>query len=313
MTGITSTTIMAIMMITGTITITAMTTTMARWSLQRSRNGRPAMLDDFFVRAMLAGIGLALTTGPLGCFVIWRRMAYFGDTMAHSALLGVALSLFFSLNLMVSVFVVAALVSVILIVLQKRQGLSADALLGILSHATLAIGLVMVAFMTWVRFDLIAFLFGDILAVTPTDVAIVWLGGLVVVAIIAWLWRPLLAGTVNVELAEAEGMQPERARFIFMLLMALVIAIAMKIVGIMLITSLLIIPAAAARRFAATPEIMAVLASVIGAVAVVIGLFGSLTYDTPSGPSIVVAALLLFLISLLPRPGARASDLRQRT
>ena len=270
------------------------------------------MLDDFFVRAILAGIGLALTTGPLGCFVIWRRMAYFGDTMAHSALLGVALSLFFSLNLMVSVFVVAALVSVILIVLQKRQGLSADALLGILSHATLAIGLVMVAFMTWVRFDLIAFLFGDILAVTPTDVAIVWIGGFVVVAIIAWLWRPLLAGTVNVELAEAEGMQPERARLIFMLLMALVIAIAMKIVGIMLITSLLIIPAAAARRFATTPEVMAVLASLIGAVAVVIGLFGSLTYDTPSGPSIVVAALLLFIISLLPRPGARTADHRPR-
>jgi len=276
------------------------------------RTGSTIMLDDFFVRAMLAGIGLALTTGPLGCFVIWRRMAYFGDTMAHSALLGVALSLFFSLNLMVSVFVVAALVSLILIVLQKRQGLSADALLGILSHATLAIGLVMVAFMTWVRFDLIAFLFGDILAVTPTDVAIVWIGGFVVVGVIAWLWRPLLAGTVNVELAEAEGMQPERARLIFMLLMALVIAIAMKIVGIMLITSLLIIPAAAARRFATTPEVMAVLASVIGAVAVVMGLFGSLTYDTPSGPSIVVAALLLFIISLLPRPGARTIDLRPR-
>lgn len=285
---------------------------MMAMTMGTTKTGSTTMLDDFFVRAMLAGIGLALTTGPLGCFVIWRRMAYFGDTMAHSALLGVALSLFFSLNLMVSVFVVAALVSLILIVLQKRQGLSADALLGILSHATLAIGLVMVAFMTWVRFDLIAFLFGDILAVTPTDVAIVWIGGLVVVAIIAWLWRPLLAGTVNVELAEAEGMQPERARLIFMLLMALVIAIAMKIVGIMLITSLLIIPAAAARRFATTPEVMAVLASVIGAVAVVMGLFGSLTYDTPSGPSIVVAALLLFIISLLPRPGARTTDLRSR-
>jgi len=285
---------------------------MMAMTMGTTKTGSAIMLDDFFVRAMLAGIGLALTTGPLGCFVIWRRMAYFGDTMAHSALLGVALSLFFSLNLMVSVFVVAALVSLILMVLQKRQGLSADALLGILSHATLAIGLVMVAFMTWVRFDLIAFLFGDILAVTPTDVAIVWIGGLVVVAIIVWLWRPLLAGTVNVELAEAEGMQPERARLIFMLLMALVIAIAMKIVGIMLITSLLIIPAAAARRFATTPEIMAVLASLIGAVAVVMGLFGSLTYDTPSGPSIVVAALLLFIISLLPRPGARTTDLRPR-
>jgi zinc transport system permease protein len=292
--------------------ITMATITMMAMTMGTTRTGSTVMLDDFFVRAMLAGIGLALTTGPLGCFVIWRRMAYFGDTMAHSALLGVALSLFFSLNLMVSVFVVAALVSLILIVLQKRQGLSADALLGILSHATLAIGLVMVAFMTWVRFDLIAFLFGDILAVTPTDVAIVWIGGFVVVGVIAWLWRPLLAGTVNVELAEAEGMQPERARLIFMLLMALVIAIAMKIVGIMLITSLLIIPAAAARRFATTPEVMAVLASVIGAVAVVMGLFGSLTYDTPSGPSIVVAALLLFIISLLPRPGARTNDLRSR-
>lgn len=266
------------------------------------------MFDDFFLRSILAGIGLAITTGPLGCFVIWRRMAYFGDTMAHSALLGVALSLLLSLNLMVSVFVVAAMVSLLLLVLQKRQALSADALLGILSHSTLAIGLVLVAFMSWVRIDLIAFLFGDILAVTTTDIAVVWGGGALVLALIAWLWRPLLAATVNAELAEAEGLHPERARLAFMLLMALVIAIAMKIVGIMLITSLLIIPAAAARRFSTTPEVMAILASLIGAVAVVLGLFGSLTYDTPSGPSIVVAALILFLFSLLPSPYRQRGD-----
>ncbi|MBB3160322.1 zinc transport system permease protein [Rhizobium laguerreae] len=259
-----------------------------------------AMLDDFFVRAILAGVGLALTTGPLGCFIIWRRMAYFGDTIAHSALLGVALSLLFELNLTLAVFAVAALVSVLLLFLQKRQALSADALLGILSHGTLAIGLVMVAFMSWVRIDLIAFLFGDILAVSTTDIALIWGGGLFVLVAMAWLWRPLLAATVNAELAEAEGLKPERARLFFMLLMAVVIAIAMKIVGIMLITSLLIIPAAAARRFSPTPEIMAVLASLIGAAAVVGGLFGSLTYDTPSGPSIVVAALILFMLSLLP-------------
>lgn len=258
------------------------------------------MLDDFFTRALIAGIGLALTTGPLGCFVVWRRMAYFGDTMAHSALLGVALSLLFSVNLMASVFAVAVTVSLVLLLLQRRQALSADALLGILSHATLAVGLVMVAFMSWVRFDLIAFLFGDILAVTPTDIAIIWGGGAAVLALVAWLWRPLLAATVNPEVAEAEGMNPEQSRLAFMLLMALVIAIAMKIVGIMLITSLLIIPAAAARRFSSTPEIMAVLASLIGAIAVAGGLFGSLTYDTPSGPSIVVAATILFLVSLLP-------------
>ncbi|MCF6368666.1 zinc ABC transporter permease subunit ZnuB [Rhizobium halophilum] len=267
------------------------------------------MLDDFFVRALIAGIGVAVTTGPLGCFVVWRRMAYFGDTMAHSALLGVALSLLFSLNLMVSVFGVAVVVSLILLILQRRQALSADALLGILSHSTLAIGLVLVAFMSWVRIDLMAFLFGDILAVTREDIALIWGGGLVVLAAVVWLWRPLVASTISEDVAEAEGLKPERARLLFMLMMALVIAIAMKIVGILLITSLLIIPAATARRFSASPERMAVLASLIGALAVAGGLFGSLHYDTPSGPSIVVAALALFIVSLLPlgRSGADAT------
>lgn len=258
------------------------------------------MLDDFFVRALIAGIGIAVMAGPLGCFVIWRRMAYFGDTMAHSALLGVALSLLLDLNLMVAVFIVAAAVSILLLFLQRRGALSTDALLGILSHSALSIGLVIVAFMTWVRIDLVGFLFGDILAVSESDIDIIWGGGILVIFAIVYLWRPLLASTVNPELAEAEGMKPERARLFFMLLMALVIAIAMKIVGILLITSLLIIPAATARRFSTSPEIMAVLASVIGALAVTGGLFGSLHWDTPSGPSIVVAALALFVLSLLP-------------
>lgn len=263
------------------------------------------MLDDFFLRALLAGVGLALTTGPLGCFIVWRRMAYFGDTMAHSALLGIALSLFFEVNLLLSVFLVATLISMLLIVLQKRGALSADALLGILSHSTLAIGLVMVAFMSWVRVDLISFLFGDILAVTVSDLQLIWGGGILVTFALIRLWRPLLAGTVSPELAEAEGMQPEKARFLFMLLMAVVIAIAMKIVGILLITSLLIIPAATARRFAGSPEGMAVMASLIGALSVIGGLYGSLTWDTPSGPSIAVAATLIFLVSLLPLFGRR--------
>ncbi len=258
------------------------------------------MLDDFFVRAIVAGVGVALIAGPLGCFIVWRRMAYFGDTMAHSALLGVALSLLMEVDLTLSVFAVAAMVSLLLLVLQRRQALSADALLGILSHSTLALGLVLVAFMYWVRVDLTAYLFGDILAVTRADIALIWGGGVLALAVLAAVWRPLLASTVNHELAEAEGLNPARARLVLMLLMALTIAIAMKVVGILLITSLLIIPAATARRHAATPEAMAVHAALIGAVAVAGGLFGSLRFDTPSGPSIVVAALILFLFSLLP-------------
>ncbi|MBP1849958.1 iron chelate uptake ABC transporter family permease subunit [Rhizobium halophytocola] len=258
------------------------------------------MFDDFFVRAILAAVGVAATAGPLGAFVIWRRMAYFGDTMAHSALLGVAIAFMFELNLTLSVFAVTVVISLLLLTLQRRQSLSADALLGILSHATLAIGLVMVAFMSWIRIDLMAYLFGDILAVSRTDLATVWIGGVVVLGCLALLWRSLLASTVSEEIAAAEGLSPERARLCFTLLMALVIAIAMKIVGILLITALLIIPAAAARRLAATPEQMAALAGLIGALAAVGGLFGSLEFDTPSGPSVVVAALVLFLLTLLP-------------
>jgi zinc transport system permease protein len=258
------------------------------------------MLDDFFVRALVAGIGLALVVGPLGCFVVWRRMAYFGDTMAHSALLGVALSLLLDISLMGGVFAVAVLVSLALLALQSRGALPTDALLGILSHSTLALGLVLVAFMTWVRVDLLGFLFGDILSVSKADIAIIYSGGAVILLVLAFVWRPLLAATVSPELAQAEGLNPVRSRMIFMLLMAGIIAMAMKIVGILLITSLLIIPAAAARRFAASPEQMAVLAGLIGALAVTGGLFASLHYDTPSGPSIVVAALILFLAGLLP-------------
>ncbi len=267
-------------------------------------------MDDFLFRALLAGAGVALIAGPLGCFIVWRRMAYFGDTMAHSALLGVALSVLFDVNITLGVFVVATFGALALIIMQRRAPLSSDALLGILSHSMLALGIVIVAMMTWLRIDLMAFLFGDILAVSWTDIVVVYAGGTLILALLIYIWRPLLAGTVSSELAAAEGLHPERARIIFMLLMAAVIAIAMKIVGILLITSLLIITAAAARRFAPSPEMMAVLAAIIGVIAVCVGLFGSLTWDTPSGPSIVVAAAVIFLLSLLT-PGSSALKMRR--
>ena len=260
------------------------------------------MLDDFFTRALIAGIGVALVAGPLGCFIVWRRLAYFGDTLSHAALLGVALALLFEVNITLAVFLVSACVCVALLLLQRRPMLSADALLGLLAHSTLAMGLVVLAFMTWVRIDLMGFLFGDILAVSKTDILIVWLGGAVCLAILASIWKPLFAATVSDELAAAEGMHPEHANLVFMLLMAAVIAIAMKIVGVLLITAMLIIPAATARRCAAGPEQMALLAAILGVLAVTGGLFGSLEWDTPTGPSIVVASLLLFLLSMLPVP-----------
>ena len=258
------------------------------------------MLDDFFTRAILAGIGVALVAGPLGCFIVWRRLAYFGDTLSHAALLGVALAFLFEVDITLAVFAVSACVSIALLLLQRRGALSADALLGLLAHSALALGLVVLAFMTWIRMDLMGFLFGDILAVSRQDIAVIWAGGAIVLAVLAAIWRPLFAGTVNRELAQAEGMNPERADIVFMLLMAAVIAISMKIVGVLLITAMLIIPAATARRLSSGPEQMALLAAGVGAASVVGGLFGSLEWDTPAGPSIVVAALMLFVLSLVP-------------
>lgn len=258
------------------------------------------MFDDFFVRALVAGIGIALVAGPLGCFVVWRRLSYFGDTLAHSAVLGVSLAIFLEINIMASVFFIAVLISVLLLYLQKKGGLASDALLGLMSHSALAMGLVAIAFMTWVRIDLNALLFGDILSVSKSDMTIVWIGGAFVIIALMFIWRQLFAATVNEELARAEGMKPDRANIVFMVLMALIIAISMKIVGVLLITALLIIPAATARRISSSPEQMAILAALFGVFAVVGGLFGSLRWDTPSGPSIVVMAMVLFVLTLTP-------------
>ena len=260
------------------------------------------MLDDFFIRAIVGGIGVAVVAGPLGCFVIWRRLAYFGDTLSHSALLGVALALLLELNITFTVFCISVVVAMLLMLLQRRASLSSDALLGLLAHSALAVGLVVLAFMTWVRVDLMGFLFGDILAITRADLMMIWCGGVAVLIALIKIWRPLFAATVSYELATAEGTRPDFANIVFTVLLAAVIAVSMKIVGVLLITALLIIPAAAARRFSKSPEQMALIAIIFGVLSVWLGLSGSLEFDTPAGPSIVVAALSFFIFSILPLP-----------
>ena len=270
------------------------------------------MLDDFFIRAIVGGIGVAVVAGPLGCFVIWRRLAYFGDTLSHSALLGVALALLLELNITFTVFCISVVVAMLLMLLQRRASLSSDALLGLLAHSALAVGLVVLAFMTWVRVDLMGFLFGDILAITRADLMMIWFGGGAVLIALIKIWRPLFAATVSYELATAEGTRPDFANIVFTVLLAAVIAVSMKIVGVLLITALLIIPAAAARRFSKSPEQMALIAIIIGVFSVWLGLSGSLEFDTPAGPSIVVAALSFFIFSILPLPKLKPKNQYQK-
>ncbi|PSL19158.1 iron chelate uptake ABC transporter family permease subunit [Shimia abyssi] len=254
------------------------------------------MLDDFFVRAMLAGVGVALAAAPLGCFVVWRRMAYFGDATAHVTILGVALSLALGMSVFYGALAVALVMALVVSNLTGR-GYAMDTMLGVMAHSALAFGLVAVSFLSGVRLDLMAYLFGDILAVGKGDLAVIWGGAALVVALMAWRWQALLTATLNPDLAWASGIDPKREQMVLTLALAVVVAVAIKVVGALLIVALLIIPAASARVLSRDPETMAVGTAVIGVASAMAGLWVSLQYDTPAGPSIVCAAACFFAAS----------------
>jgi len=256
------------------------------------------MLDDFLIRSALAGIGVALAAGPLGSFVVWRRMAYFGDATSHAAILGVALALATDLPIGLGTLAVALAMAVTVATLAAR-GWAMDTTLGVLAHSALALGLVAVSFVPDARNDLSAYLFGDILAVSHLDLAYIWGGAALVICLLLWRWSGLLTATLNEDLAAASGLNPDRERLILTLALALTVAVALKVVGALLIAAMLIIPAAAARGLARSPESMAALAALIGCVAVLGGLQMSLRFDTPAGPSIVAVAALAFTVSAL--------------
>ena len=249
----------------------------------------------------LAGIMLACAAGPLGSFVVWRRMSYFGDTLAHASLLGVAFGLLLDVNPFYAVIAVTLLLAGGLVWLEKRPQLAIDTLLGIMAHSALSLGLVVVSLMSNIRVDLMAYLFGDLLAVTPEDLISIAIGVVIVVAILFWQWRNLLSMTISPDLAFVDGVKLQRVKLLLMLVTALTIGVAMKFVGALIITSLLIIPAATARRFARTPEQMAGVAVLVGMVAVTGGITFSAFYDTPAGPSVVLCAALLFILSMMKK------------
>jgi len=261
-------------------------------------NKRMRRMDDFILRALLAGLALVLIAGPLGVFILWRRMAYFGDALSHSAILGVALGFLLSINFNIGILITTIMMAVLLILSQRKKQLGSDTMLGILSHSALSLGLIVMSFVQQ-RVDLNALLFGDILSVSWQDLWVIGAGVVLILGVLAFIWKPLLSLTVHEELARVEGVNVALISALYTLLIAVLVAISMKIIGALLVTSLLIIPAATARKFSSTPEGMAMLSVVVGMIAVMLGLSASMLWDTPAGPSIVVASSGLFLISQL--------------
>ncbi len=255
-------------------------------------------MEPFLVRGLAAALGLAVVAAPLGCVVVWSRMAYFGETVAQASLLGVALGLALHVDMTLTVFVVAVAMAGLLIVLGRQKVLPMDSILGLLHHGALAAGVIATALLHGPSVDLMGYLFGDIFAVSREDVIWVYAGGAVVLLATAWLWPSLLRLAVHEELAAAEGVDKERVRAAFMLLLALTIAVGIKIVGVLLVIAFLIVPVVAARPFAGTPERMVLLTALLAVASVLIGFWMSITYDAPGGPAIVLTMASLAGLSL---------------
>jgi zinc transport system permease protein len=262
------------------------------------------MIEPFLLHAWLAGVGMALMAGPLGCFIAWQRLAYFGDTIAHAALLGVVLGFVLRVDVTVGIVCTSVLLALLLAGMQRQRLLAADTLLGVLAHGALALGLVLLALNRRIQVDINAYLFGDILTVSPDDLALIYGAAACVIALLAALWPKLLMMVMSRDIAQVEGVPVAKLRLLLMLMIALVVAVSIKVVGMLLMTSMLIVPAAGARFLARSPLGMAVGAALLGVVAVSGGLWISYMLDTPSGPSIILAAIAVlifaFLVSLRP-------------
>jgi zinc transport system permease protein len=252
------------------------------------------MLEPFIIKALLAGIGVALMCGTLGCFVAWQRLAYFGDTIAHAALLGVVLALMMNGNISFGIIAVSLILAASVAYFERQKHFASDTLLGIAAHGALAISLVLLSFSS-VTVDISGYLFGDILAVGWNDVILIYIVAMAILIAVKYVWRDLMRTTLHADIAKVEGVNVTRTKLALMLLIALAVAVSIKIVGMLLITALLIIPAAIARYFSTTPVQMIQYSTIAGVVAVLGGVGGSLGFDTPSGPSVIVAALILFL------------------
>ena len=263
---------------------------------------------------LIAQLVLAVIAGPVGCLIVWRRMAYFGDAIAHSALLGVAVGLFIGFAPNIGVAMISAFFAVLLVYLQHRRKLSIDTLLGILAHGALALGLLLIF---WSSVEtghgvhneakhkidphqlLETYLLGSLENISMHQNISLIIGAIVIGVILKLIWEPLILMTLNMDLAKAEGVPTLRLQYIMMGIMTSLVVMGMQITGVLFISSLLIIPAAAARQISTTPEKMIIWAIIFAFSGVSIGYLASKLADLPPGPAIISTLTTIFIISLL--------------
>lgn len=258
----------------------------------------------FAQRALAAGLALAVVAGVLGVFIVLRGMAFFSDAIAHASLLGIALALLVAVSPLTGALILAVLAAVLIATLRGRTGLSLDTLIGVFFSSAVALGVIIIGFIQGFRADLLSYLFGDVLALRTTDVILAWVLSALVLVVFSFSWRDVVLSTLHRDLAAVEGVPVLRTDLLFLVLVALVVAAAMRIVGVILVTALLVVPAATAQNLARTFRGMMTWSVVLSLVSFVVGILLSFGFNLPSGPTIVVTSAALFVLSLVARPAA---------
>ncbi|MBW8308432.1 MAG: metal ABC transporter permease [Candidatus Paracaedibacteraceae bacterium] len=252
--------------------------------------------QEFVQRALLAGMGLAIPMGILGCFMLWRRMSFFSDAMGHAAILGVIGGLILHIHPQMAVAAIALLAAFILSRYRDSSRLPLDTWLGAVSYGGLSLGLCLMALYPSVRVNPEAILFGEILSVTWTDV--LWVLAVAIgTPLLFWkIWRPVVLITMDEDWAATNNTPVYSIQMIFLTTIALVTAVGLKITGALLLPALMIFPAATASYFARSPETMVITSSLVAIVSFMSGALVSFWFDLPTGPAIVVISLLLMVI-----------------
>ncbi len=250
------------------------------------------MLDKFLIYSIFTGIAIAASLCPLGCVVLWRRMPYFGDAISHSAVLGIVLGLMLNIDTTIGIMFVSILFSFLLI---SMKDLVSNVMVVIISYSFLALGLFLLPFLVEnTQVDIFSYLFGDILLVGMHEIVVILISSILVLCWLYFRWQKLLILAINKEMAYVDGINTRKIDLEFFLVTAFMIAISIKIVGVMLIAAMLVVPAAAARNISRSPSGMLLKSIMFGGVSVSLGIYASYIMDSPSGPSIVLASVVLF-------------------
>ncbi|MFT7086926.1 MAG: zinc transport system permease protein [Rickettsiales bacterium] len=258
------------------------------------------MFEPLFIKALIAGIGVAIALAPIGVFVLWKKMAYFSDAISHSAIFGLAIATIIAVSPMYGIVLCAVIFCFLMFIIGKQNLYSIDSIIGITSATLLSIGMILLAFFPS-EIELEEYLFGDLLNLENYQITIIYAAAALVVLAISLWFKKLLLSTINPDLAKISGIKTENLELKFLLLTAIIVACLVKIVGIFLITSMMILPAAIGRNFSKTPTHMIFLSLAFAIFSIVGGLFFAVFFNLPSSPAIIGFSALILILSILSK------------